>query len=354
MPSINTVTVNGAHEWRQTYNYVVFAAIQQMASSETSLTDNISAKWSSLSFEEFCETADAFVWLGCRSILRERHPAVISFLNEVASEKIKRNPVYASDCRKQKRSAKNSTDAKEPEVRNLLTSLHSWGLLDDYIVPSKEEQREIRIQIEEALEFLRENSPEDYSDICSFIDFVVPIGSEIDRRTHHSFSLSRGPGIIFTSLARDRIRAAEALVHETGHNILNPAFDLDLIYAGDTGSNLYSPWRPDARPLSGLIHATFVFCKVLSLLNRIDFSEESEQDFWRSRIALIHRQLRIALVQINAHPLKELGKSLMDECNALLRSIKPSSANDHVELLISDHMDQWRRTHPNLELQELS
>jgi hypothetical protein len=77
-------------------------------------------------------------------------------------------------------------------------------------------------------------------------------------------------GSILTSTGNE-FQLAEALVHEYSHNLLNMVILAGEIFEGQVPQEqiYYSPWREDPRPISGVLHAVFVFTNVSELLDRL-------------------------------------------------------------------------------------
>ena len=72
----------------------------------------------------------------------------------------------------------------------------------------------------------------------------------------------------------DEYQLAEAIVHEYSHNLLNMIILTGEIFEGQVPKEeiYYSPWREDPRPITGVLHAVFVFVNVCELLERFPTS----------------------------------------------------------------------------------
>ena len=77
-------------------------------------------------------------------------------------------------------------------------------------------------------------------------------------------------GSILTSTGNE-LQLSEALVHEYSHNLLNMVILAGEIFESQIPQEeiYYSPWREDPRPISGVLHAVFVFTNVSELLDRL-------------------------------------------------------------------------------------
>jgi uncharacterized protein len=99
--------------------------------------------------------------------------------------------------------------------------------------------------------------------ICSAIQFIRDPSAHPDKIV--SFSDDSVPGALFVSLRQgggliDAWDLADSLIHEYRHQKL---YLLERRHATTrAGSLVVSPWREDLRPVSGLLHAAFVFVEL--------------------------------------------------------------------------------------------
>jgi HEXXH motif-containing protein len=145
-------------------------------------------------------------------------------------------------------------------------------------------------------EWIASASPCCASLIAEEIQFLVPL-----RRgpsSHYSFTLSHIPGLLFVGGCDQLLTIVEALIHETGHARLHHANEVHPLVPDEQPQTLYSPWRMDPRPASGVLHGLYVFALVLVFW--IDVIESrmalsgSQENYVRSRIALTALQVREA------------------------------------------------------------
>jgi uncharacterized protein len=99
--------------------------------------------------------------------------------------------------------------------------------------------------------------------ICSAVQFVREPSAHPDKIV--SFSDDSVPGALFVSIAQgdrliDPYDLADSLVHEYRHQKLY-LFERRHPTAAP-GALVVSPWRDDPRPVSGLLHAAFVFVEL--------------------------------------------------------------------------------------------
>lgn len=90
-----------------------------------------------------------------------------------------------------------------------------------------------------------------------------------------SFSYRHRPGLSFINcFDRDQFDLIDDLIHENSHHQLNLYLrKAKLIQADRHEEIFYSPWRRTARPLRGILHATFTFTMGAMLFERLSHSE---------------------------------------------------------------------------------
>ncbi|MEU4515387.1 HEXXH motif-containing putative peptide modification protein [Nonomuraea wenchangensis] len=137
--------------------------------------------------------------------------------------------------------------------------------------------------------------PELGEELARGVTAIVPILSP-DPALHVSGSFREAPGMIALSLG-EPLATVEALVHEYGHQKLYAVLVLDPMIVGDSGEAVhYSPWRPDPRPLSGLLQATYTFVQVLDFyLALLHVPNELDRAAVIERAYQVGRQVEIGL-----------------------------------------------------------
>lgn len=146
------------------------------------------------------------------------------------------------------------------------------------------------------------------------IRYVAPLVK--GERAHYSFTLSDFPGLLFIGAADEPLSIVEAIVHETAHARLHHANEALPIATNDPNVGLYSPWRNDPRPATGLLHALYVFSLVLGFwlvaLERAGATWSArESAYVRARIALICLQLHEAMSVLDQVELGPLGRIVL-------------------------------------------
>jgi hypothetical protein len=203
-----------------------------------------------------------------------------------------------------------------------------------------------------ALLMIREVMPALARVIERRIRWYVPLKAHPNvHRSHTSSSL---PGAIFLSLAQNAVVAADAIVHEHAHNHLTEADKVCGLVVGDDPEVHYSPWRPDSRPLRGLVHGLFAFACVGEFLSSVeDRLNGDEQEHIRARRRLIAHRLRLALKQVDRTCLTPFSRALIEHIDEFSADLGAELLLDHQHLPapIREHMAAWQQRYPEYRLQ---
>ena len=103
----------------------------------------------------------------------------------------------------------------------------------------------------------------------------------------------------------------ECLTHEASHFWLDKLEKNNKEFAknGWVNNKYYSPWRKDKRPISGVIHAVYVFSRVASAL--VKYFEKNKKKKILDRAAYLSAQVRQGIQEINnCSEVKTLGKEI--------------------------------------------
>lgn len=217
-------------------------------------------------------------------------------------------------------------------------------------VPNSHSFRDL---LDHALDFIFLAWPDLKDRFLSDISYFVPI-RQSDATTHNSFSAQAMVGVIFLSESYDDLKIAEAVVHEYHHNELYMYMQLKPLISDSGFERLfYSPWRSDARPLFGLLHACYVFTGVAHYMRAVEERARDPRfcDYFSRMRRLILCRLGIGLSQIRASDVTPLGQDLV----AWLRNQHEKHERgfdtplpESVATEISDHLAAWRRQYPEL------
>jgi len=98
--------------------------------------------------------------------------------------------------------------------------------------------------------------------VAAIVRVIVPYRPPESGNFHISVSSPQVFGTVAMSRQPDKYLCAETLVHETQHLKLCALLDLVELARSDDGQRYYAPWRPDPRPVSGLLQGAYAFLGV--------------------------------------------------------------------------------------------
>lgn len=166
--------------------------------------------------------------------------------------------------------------------------------------------------------------------------------------TVRSASTGDGFGGAITSLPPDPITLAVTLVHEFQHIKLGGLLHLATLHRDDEGERLYAPWRPDPRPLAGLLQGVYAFFGITEFWRtQRHVGAEADRTTADFEFAYARRQTWTGLRTLaRSHLLTELGARLAQGLTNRLRRwltepVRVQSARA-AWAAASDHLAGWR------------
>ncbi|MCU1644067.1 MAG: chuR 2 [Nocardia sp.] len=139
-----------------------------------------------------------------------------------------------------------------------------------------------------AIDFIDEHLPVYASGMRAGLRTVMPMVADGHGR---SASVRLAFGAVGVGMRTDPALTAMSLVHEFQHVKMGATLDLfELFDLSDTQERLYAPWRPDPRPLEGLLQGSYAHIGVTDVWRALrtvrtgDEREEAERQFARWRI----------------------------------------------------------------------
>jgi HEXXH motif-containing protein len=189
-----------------------------------------------------------------------------------------------------------------------------------------------------------------FARVNALVHWYVPIHTP-GPSVHNSFTVKNLRGVIFLSESYDDVRIAEALVHEFHHNELYTVQESIDLHRATAGELFYSPWRPDPRPLDGLLHALYVFTGVAGFIRRGEalpaLADVREQ--MRGRRAHVVSQLQVGLMQVPREVLTEDGASMIDSIAVEVEGhARELGLDGGLPDQTRHHLDTWRTENPGL------
>jgi HEXXH motif-containing protein len=120
--------------------------------------------------------------------------------------------------------------------------------------------------IEKGLALVERHHPLAFGHLCEMVRLIAlkpPASGD-----YSNVSYSDLPGAFILSAVQEPYWIADALIHELFHNRLFFIEEREALLTnaaadeGDARREFYSPWREDLRPLTGLLHAIYVYIAV--------------------------------------------------------------------------------------------
>jgi hypothetical protein len=173
-------------------------------------------------------------------------------------------------------------------------------------------------------------------------------GKLLDRSL--SCSAQQFWGAVLCSLDGE-ICLVETLVHEFSHNVLYALMDQHGILADDCPKQeiYYSPWRADARPLSGVLHAVFVFERVAEFYSRY-LQRYPSAAAYREHYASVVGRLMLGLRTLEAFArFNDEGKAFIARLSAGVakhRAAGLAALGPAARAELEEHWSSWRGRYP--------
>jgi len=155
-------------------------------------------------------------------------------------------------------------------------------------------------------------------------------------------------GAVAMSPPVDGVDLAQSLVHEFQHSKLGALLDLVDLYEPDDERRFYSPWRPDPRPLGGLLQAVYAFLAVADFWRRqLEAGDEPRVALAQYKLARSEQQLATALQTLRqAGTLTDAGWLFTAELTEAVRTVHqlplPQAVRTVAAVVNEHHRLSWR------------
>ena len=169
-------------------------------------------------------------------------------------------------------------------------------------------------------------SPASAAQIAAIVRVIVPFRPPESGNFTISVSSPQVFGTVAMSRQPDKYLCAETLVHETQHLKLSALLDLVELARPDDGQLYYAPWRPDPRPISGLLQGAYAFLGI--------------SGFWREQ----RQSAPEPEVRQRAHAdFARWREGAATAAATLLRSGRLTSVGETFVETMAEVLDEWRR-----------
>lgn len=159
-------------------------------------------------------------------------------------------------------------------------------------------------------------------------------------------------GCILVSFGPTAEAMAVALTHELRHNKLLALLDLFPLFDVEPGERFYAPWRPDPRPLPGLLHGTYAYAGVTSFWRVQRWHEPTQAaahyahtEFARWRMSALSATRILLesgrLTAVGTEFVATMAQTLERWCTEPV----PAAALREADQIATDHRDSWDATY---------
>ena len=197
-----------------------------------------------------------------------------------------------------------------------IPDINAAGALVDLAEEYQERQLPL---VQDALALVERHQPsalEHMRELVQVVAFKPPASGD-----YSNVSFSDLPGAFILSAVKEPYWMADALIHELLHNrlffILDRGEILEGVAEGDEAGDFYSPWRDDLRPLSGLLHAVYVYVGVGKFWLSVCKSGETSgvlREYSEDQAVRAVLDLKIGIDQLRRHAtFTEIGVGLFKE-----------------------------------------
>jgi uncharacterized protein len=199
--------------------------------------------------------------------------------------------------------------------------------------------------IARAWPLLRDHHAQAAAEIAAIVTAIVPHATP--PAGYSSSSTAETYGAIALSAPVDPVKTAESLIHETQHIKLFALLDFVTMTMPDDGRRYYAPWRPDPRPLAGLLQGAYAFLGVSGFWRRqrelMDGRQRAHTEYAKWRLAT-NRAVRTLLAS------DQLTQAGHDFAAGMARTLAswnddqiPRYATDAAILEADAHQVRWEK-----------
>ena len=231
-----------------------------------------------------------------------------------------------------------------------LDDLDPYRELYEPILPARLSPVELeswRSVLHRAWRLLTEHLPGTAAALPAGLQSLVPAPAVPFRLPSASTGEAFGSAIV--SYGEDPATLAAALVHEFQHIRLGGLLHLVQLSEDDPRERLYAPWRPDPRPISGVLHGIYAFFGVTAFWRALA-AGEPDNELAAFEFALWRRQVWQTLDAVRGdESLTEAGHRFLDRVAEQIGPWQDEPVAAHGKALArasaDDHYAAWRIRH---------
>lgn len=154
---------------------------------------------------------------------------------------------------------------------------------------------ELERSVGHAWHLLVGHAPTHAAEVAAGISTFVPLADGTERG--HSVTHADAFGALAADANLDPVDLAVTMVHELQHSKLNAVLGLVQLHEPADPARYFAPWRPDPRPIGGLLHGTYAFTAVAEVWAALRAHPKLAAQA-TARFAVVRAQLERALVEL--------------------------------------------------------
>ena len=234
-------------------------------------------------------------------------------------------------------------EAHEPHLRELFPWIDDGDYQPDLWVQ--------RLNASAAL--LKAHHPEMLAEMRHNLKVVVPTSPGPSAR-HSTGNYRDARGAVNSSMYSEPF-FSDGLIHEHRHDLLNSISMVVPVFETEDRAQIeryYSPWRPEPRPIIGLLHAVFVFVEVCEFYLRLladspGYLEDSHEAV-RMELGLQTVRLGLGVAEMqDAEGLTPFGRDLLEALGQRAKALRADAARHNafadrqILKILTDHYKQY-------------
>lgn len=208
------------------------------------------------------------------------------------------------------------------------------------------------------LSLLEKTNPDFYAEINYLIQKIVPMNTSYG--VHNSCSHSTCIGTLYLWYTVDsnspEVNILEALVHESSHNKLNLIMQKDALHSNDSALQYYSPYRPDARHIHGVLLGVHAIVPTVYIMIQAIQKGYIKDEIWYEKVVLYHIKNKLGYRVLQKYAMfTEIGQKIFDDmwqvmslCDTMIKQSKELQSIDFQEIQAraKSHFFEVREEYP--------
>lgn len=191
-------------------------------------------------------------------------------------------------------------------------SIVGWGERDE---------SEWRSVFEKTFDILKQVDMDYYHELNTLIKKIVPMKTSYGVHTSCSYKECIWTLYLWYTIDAPypELNNLEALIHESNHNKLNLIMQTEQLHTNDFTLQYYSPYRPDARHIQGVILGVHALVSAVYVMLSAIQKGIIDDVAWQSKVLLFHIKNKLWMKVIQKHArLTPIWEKLVDDMTAVL------------------------------------